>query len=182
MYSEYLEALGGWPGVLAFVLVVSCIASIFGFRAPWSRASRMAAGPAVRAAEHAREAPEPRTAPAHQGFAEAARERLEPLLRDMIDRARAHGFEGRLEAAGEGQASTYRLEIRRPDHPAGQPLPYIAFSAGDAGLVEVIYGGVYPGPADHNRHDTEIGWRTVRWDQVDHALATFAHKVFARFD
>lgn len=177
-----LEALGGWPGILAFVLVVSCIASIFGFRAPRSRASRTKKGAALRAEEHVREAAESRTAPAHRGFAEAAPQRLQPLLRNVIDRARAHGFEGRLEVAGEGQASTYRLEIRRPDHPAGQPLPYIAFSAGDAGLVEVIYGGVYPGPSDHNRHDTEIGWRTVRWDQVDNVLASFAHKVLARFD
>lgn len=178
----YLEALGGWPGILAFMLVVSCIASIFGFRFPGSTASRTAAGPAMRGAEHAREAAERPPIAAHPAFGAVAQERLEPLIRNVIDRARAHGFEARLEAAGEGQASTYRLEIRRPDHPAGQPLPYIAFSAADAGLVEVIYGGVYPGPADHNRHDTEIGWRTVRWDQVDNVLATFTHKVLARFD
>ncbi|AVQ03582.1 hypothetical protein B7G68_18095 [Caulobacter segnis] len=107
---------------------------------------------------------------------------MEPLLRNVVDRAGAHGFEARLEVAGEGQASKYRLEIKRPDHPADQPLPYITFSAGDAGLVDVVYGGMYPGPIDHNGHDTEIGWRTVYWDQVDNVLATFTHKVFARFD
>ncbi len=178
----YLEALGGWPGILAFVLVVGCIASIFGFRFPGSRASRPAAGPGIRVAERGREAPEQRPAAPHRGFGEAARERLEPQLRDVIDRAQGRGFEARLEIAGEGQASKYRLEVRRPDHPVGQPLPYIAFSAGDAGLVDVIHGGVFPGPTDHNGHDTEIGWRTVRWDQVDNVLAMFAHKVFARFD
>ncbi|PHY20750.1 hypothetical protein [Caulobacter sp. BP25] len=136
----------------------------------------------MRVTKRVGEAPERRAAVVHPRFAEAAQERLEPLLRDLVHRASAHGFEARLEVAGEGQASTYRLEIKRPDHSAGQPLPYIAFSAGGAGLVEVIYGGVYPGPADHNRHDTEIGWRTVRWDQVDNVLASFAHKVFARFD
>jgi hypothetical protein len=177
-----LEALGGWPGILAFVLVVSCIVSIFGFRVPWPKASRTAAGPAVRGAERAREAPERRSAALHQGFGEAAQEKLEPLLRDVIDRARGRGFEASLEVAGEGPGSKYRLEVRRPDHPVGQPLPYIAFSAGDAGLVDVIHGGVVPGPTDHNGHDTEIGWRTVRWDQVDNVLAMFAHKVFARFD
>lgn len=178
----YLEALGGWPGILAFVLVVGCIASIFGFRAPWPRASRTAAGPPMRVSPRAGQAAERPAAIPHPGFAEAAQERLQSLLRQVVDRASAQGFEARLEAAGEGQSMTYRLEIRRPDHPAGQPLPYIAFSGGEGGLVEVIYGGVYPGPADHNRHDTEIGWRTVRWDQVDNALASFARKVFARFD
>lgn len=136
----------------------------------------------MRVKKRAGEAPKRRAAVPRLGFAEAAQERLQPRLREVTDRASAHGFEARLEVAGEGQASTYRLEIKRPDHPAGQPLPYIAFSAGDGGLVEVIYGGLYPGPADHNRHDTEIGWRTVRWDQVDNVLASFAHKVFARFD
>lgn len=180
--SMYLEALGGWPGILAFVLVVGCIVSIFGFRLPGSKASRAPAGPAKRVVERAGETAERRSADHHRGFGEAAREKLEPLLRDVTDRARAHGFEARLEIAGEGQASKYRLEIQRPDHPAGQPLPYIAFSAGEAGLVDIIYGGMFPGPIDHNGHDTEIGWRTVRWDQVDNVLATFAHKVFARFD
>ncbi|MDR6624114.1 hypothetical protein [Caulobacter segnis] len=131
--------------------------------------------------ERANEALERRPA-VQPGFREAAEEKLEPLLRDVADRARAHGFEARLEIAGEGQASKYRLEVKRPDHPADQPLPYIAFSAGEVGLVDVIYGGVYPGPLDHNRHDTEIGWRTVPWDQVDNVLASFAHRVFARFD
>lgn len=178
----YLEALGGWPGVLAFVLVVSCIASIFGFRVPWSRASRTAAGPSMRVNPREGEVSERGPTGARPGFRETAQARLEPPLRDLVHRASAHGFEARLEVAGEGQASTYRLEIKRPDHPAGQPLPYIAFSAAEAGLVEVIHGGVYPGPSDHNGHDTEIGWRTVRWDQVDNLLASFAHKVFARFD
>jgi hypothetical protein len=178
----YLEALGGWPGILAFVLVVSCIASIFGFRVPWPKASRTATGPAMRGAERAKGTPEQRPAAAHRGFGQVAQEKLEPLLRNVIDRAGAHGFEARLEVAGEGQASKYRLEIKRPDHPADQPLPYITFSAGDDGLVDVVYGGMYPGPLDHNGHDTEIGWRTVRWDQVDNVLATFTHKVFARFD
>lgn len=177
-----LVALGGWPGILAFVLVVTCIASIFGFRAPWSRASRTAAGPPRRVIDRRSEASERRPAPVQQDFRQAAEQTLEPLLGDVIDRARARGFEARLEIAGEGQASKLRLEVRRPDHPTDQPLPYIAFSAGDAGLVDVIYGGLFPGPADHNGRDTEIGWRTVRWDQLDNVLETFARKVFARFD
>ena len=147
-----------------------------------TRASKTAAGPAKRVTDHASEAAERRTVVAHRAFREAAQETLEPLLRNLIDRARAHGFEASLEIVGEGDASKYRLEIKRPDHPADQPLPYIAFSAGEGGLVDVIYGGVYPGPTDHNRHDTEVGWRTVRWDHVDNVLAAFAHKVFARFD
>ena len=182
MYSEYLEALGGWPGILAFVLIVSCIASIFGFRAPWSKASITATGPAPRVTERASAASERRPAAAYPRFREAAQARLEPLLRDVIDRAHAHGFDARYEVTGEAQATSYRLEVKRPDHPEGQPLPYITFSEGDAGLIDIVYGGMFPGPIDHNGADTEIGWRTVRWDQVDHVLTTFAHKLFARSD
>ncbi|WP_304281728.1 hypothetical protein [Caulobacter segnis] len=176
-----LEALGGWPGILAFLLVASCIALIFGLGAPRFGSSKTA-GAATSLPDRVGQSSDRRPPAAALGFGEMARERLEPLLGNLVDRARAQGSEARLELTGEGRASTYRLEIRRPDHPAGQPPPYIAFSAGEDGLVEVIYGGVYPGPVDHNRHDTEIGWRTVRWDQVDHLLAIFAHKVFARFD
>lgn len=181
------ETLSGWPGVLACVIVVACIASIFGFEVRWPGASRtQAAGPAARRAERVsgqgRETPREGFAAARPEFREAAEEKLLPLLRALMDRARAHRFEARIEAAGEGQATSYRLEVRRPDHPTGQPTPYITFSAGEEGLVDVIYGGMFPGPSDHNGQDTEISWRTVRWDQVDNVLATFAHKVFARFE
>jgi len=182
-----LEALSGWPGILAFVIVAVCIASIFGLQLRPPGASRTkeraASGrnPEVAAAR-SRETSEKRPILDRTGFGEAAQERLEPMLRELIDRIHANGFEAGYQVTGEAQATTYRLEVTRPDHPVGQPLPYITFSAGEGGLVEVIYGGVFPGPSDQNRSDTEIGWRTVRWDQVDNLIASFAHKVLARFD
>lgn len=158
--------------VVAALVVVGCIVSIFGFT--WGRPgrSRAAAPPA---------APPPAEAD-HADFGALADERLRPLLDALVERARAHHYEARYEVTGEGEATKHRLEITRPDHPAGQPLPYIAFSAGADHMVDVIYGGVFPGPSDHNRSDPEIGWRTVRWDQVDNVLATFSHKVLARFE
>lgn len=173
------ETLGGLPGILAFLIIVGCIASIFGFR--WRRpgASRVEE---ARAAGHGPATAERRPAGDHAGFRGSAEAILEPLLKTLVDRARARGCEARYEATGEAEATRYRLEIRRPDHPAGQPLPYISFAAAADDHVDVVYGGVFPGPSDHNRHDTEIGWRTVRWDQVDDLIATFTHKVFAHFD
>ncbi|MEW6389039.1 MAG: hypothetical protein AB1542_01125 [Pseudomonadota bacterium] len=175
-----IELLEGLPNVVAALIVIGCIAAIFGFRVRRPARPRAAAVPPVPRFEGGAFAERP-----HQDrptFGQSAQERLTPQLNALVERARAHGFEARYEVSGEGEAAKHRLEIKRPDHPAGQPLPYIAFSAGEAGLVDAIYGGMFPGPLDHNGADTEIDWRTVRWDQVDNVLATFAHKVFARFD
>lgn len=171
------ETLEGLLGILVFLIVVGCIASIFGFTLRPSKAPRRAAQSAV-----GHEVTPLEARPDQAEFRKSADERLEPLLKALADRARAHHYEARYEVLGEAEATKYRLEIKRPDHPAGQPLPYIAFSAGADGHVDTIYGGVFPGPSDHNRLDPEIGWRTVRWDQVDDVLATFAHKIFAHFD
>ncbi|WP_066681667.1 hypothetical protein [Caulobacter sp. CCH9-E1] len=177
MRIEFLESL---PNVVAALIVIGCIASIFGFRVRRPARSRTAAVPTAPQVDESAIPERPDLD--RPTFGQSAQERLTPQLNALAERARAHGFEARYEVSGEGEAAKHRLEIKRPDHPAGQPLPYIAFSAGEAGLVDVIYGGMFPGPIDHNGADTEIDWRTVRWDQVDNVLATFAHKVFARFD
>lgn len=174
--------------IVIALIVVGCIASIFGFRLRPAKAHRMetahAAPPRVSSDVIAREPArsEARALPEPESFRRSANQKLEPLLDALIDRARALHWEARYEAVVEAETTKYRLEVKRPDHPAGQPLPYMTFAAGDDGRVEVVYGGVFPGPADHNGRDPEIGWRTVRWDQVDDVIAAFAHKVFARFD
>lgn len=175
-----IEFFEGPSGVVAALVVVGCIASIFGFRLRRPARPRTAAAHVVPRFEEGPIAERPD--PDRPTFGQSAQARLTPQLNALVERARAHGFEARYEVTGEGDAAKHRLEVERPDHPAGQPLPYIAFSAGDAGLVDVIFGGMFPGPVDHNGADTEIDWRTVRWDQVDNVLATFAHKLFARFD
>ncbi|HJV43871.1 hypothetical protein [Caulobacter sp.] len=168
--------------VVAALVVVGCIASIFGFTLRRPKAVRAERTPLPDTSEGAAE-PEATRPPVDQAlFRETAGEKLEPLLAAVVDRARAHQCEARYEVLGEAEATRYRLEVKRPDHPAGQPVPYISFAAGEHDHVEMVYGGMFPGPSDHNRADTEIGWRTIRWDQVDDVLATFTHKVFAHFD
>jgi len=178
------ETFQGLAGVVAAFIVVGCIASIFGFtlRRPKASQPEVAAAAPQRAFEHEMATSQERPGVDHAKFRTLAGERLEPLLNALVDRARAHHYEARYEVLGEGEATTYRLEVKRPDHPVGQPLPYIAFSAGDDDLVEIVYGGVFPGPTDHNKLDPEIGWRTIRWDQVDDVIATFTHKIFAHFE
>lgn len=175
-----IEFFEGLPGVVAALVVVGCIASIFGSRARRPARSRTAAVRAVLRFDEGAMAERPDLD--RPTFGQLAQARLTPQLNALVERARAHGFETLYEVTGEGGAAKHRLEVKRLDHPAGQPLPYIAFSAGGAGLVDVIFGGMFPGPIDHDGADTEIDWRMVRWDQVDNVLATFAHKLFARFD
>lgn len=183
-----LETFEGLPGVVLFFVIVACIAGIFGFRlrrpkAPPAEPAHEAPPPGFeqtieRQMEGAREP----SRVDHAGFRGLADQKLEPLLNALVDRAHAHGYEARYEVLVDAEATKYRLEVKRPDHPDGQPLPYISFAAGEDDQVEVVYGGVFPGPDDRNGQDTEIGWRTVRWDQVDDVLLAFTHKVFARFD
>ncbi|UAL10136.1 hypothetical protein [Caulobacter segnis] len=184
MRPETLEIL---PTILVTAIVVVCIVSIFGFTVrPKTSRTEKASAPPPRAfegaIEHEMTTSEERSHVDQASFRKLANERLEPLLNALVDRAHAHHCEARYEAVVEAEATKYRLEVKRPDHPVGQPLPYMTFSAGDDDHVDVVYGGVFPGPSDHNRQDPEIGWRTVRWDQVDDVIVTFTHKVFARFD
>lgn len=185
MGFETLEQLSG---VVGFIIVLGCILGIFGLRlrrpkAPLAERDHEAPPPGFeRAIEREMVSAEEPASVDHARFRSLADEKLEPLLNALVDRAHAHGCEARYEVVVEAEAARYRLEVKRPDHPAGQPLPYISFSAGEDDQVDVAYGGVFPGPSDHNGQDTEIGWRTVRWDQVDDVIVTFTHKVFAHFD
>lgn len=185
-----LETFGILPGILVSIVVGLCIVSIFGFtlrpsRTPRTETTGQTAPPPgfEDAIDQEMKTPEAWSHVDHARFRRVAHERLEPLLNALVDRAHAHKCEARYETTVEADTTTYRLEVRRPDHPVGQPLPYMTFTAGeDDDHVEVVYGGVFPGPSDHNRSDPEIGWRTVRWDQVDDMIVTFTHKVFAHFD
>ena len=172
-----LETLEELSGILMFVVIAVCIASIFGFR---FRRPKGVSSEAVT--EHEAAPSEERPHADRATFRDLAAEKLEPLLDALVARAREHNCVARYEVLGEVEATTYRLEVTRPDHAIGQPLPYMTFSAGDGGLVEYAYGGVFPGPSDHNKLDPEIGWRTIRWDQVDDVIRAFGHKVFAHFD
>jgi len=183
-----LETFEGLPGVVLFFVIVACIAGIFGFRlrrpkAPPAEPAHEAPPPGFeRAIEREMTGAPPPARVDHAGFRALADRKLEPLLNALVDRAHAHGYEARYEVLVDAESAKYRLEVKRPDLPDGQPLPYISFSAGEDDQVDVVYGGVFPAPSDRNKQDPEIGWRTVRWDQVDDVLLTFTHKVFARFD
>lgn len=182
------ETLKELAAVLVFLIVAGCIVSIFGFRFRRPKPPRVEMADAAplhtfeRAIEREMTTSEERAHVDHARFRKLADERLEPLLNALVDRAREHNCEARYEVKVDADATKYRLEVKRPDHPAGQPLPCITFSAADGDQVEVVYGGVFPGPSDHNRLDPEVGWRTVRWDQVDDIILTFTHKVLAHFD
>ncbi|WP_374469678.1 hypothetical protein [Phenylobacterium sp.] len=115
-----------------------------------------------------------------RSFQTISDERLEPLLDAFVQRAHEHGCQAYYDRHTDADGAAYRLEVRRPDHPAGQPLPYLSLSAGSSGKVSLLYGGVFPGPADHNHLDPEVGWREVAWADVDDELVAFARKVFAR--
>jgi hypothetical protein len=115
-------------------------------------------------------------------FRAVARMRLKPLLDDFIKTADAHGHHAAYETHVEEGKMTYRLQVRRKDHPAGQPEPYLCLSHGMEDDVSLLYGGVVPGPSDHNLHDAEIGWRDVSWRRVDDELLGFARRLFRTFD
>ncbi len=115
-------------------------------------------------------------------FRVMAAERLEPLFEDVIRTATQHGHKARFEFVVEDEQAKYRLEVERSDHPHGQPLPYLTLSQGAGNDLLLLYGGVFPGPADHNGADAEIGWREIGWNQVGEEILAFAAKAFHRFD
>jgi len=70
-----------------------------------------------------------------RSFQTISDERLEPLLDAFVQRAHEHGCQAYYDRHTDADGAAYRLEVRRPDHPAGQPLPYLSLSAGASALI-----------------------------------------------
>jgi hypothetical protein len=129
--------------------------------------------------EHVRMTDEQSSAAAwEQRFRVTAETRLEPLLEDMVATAKAHGQHAAYEMTVSGGRATYRLEVRRSDHPKGQPLPYLTIARGEKNDIAVLHGGMYPGPAETNYVDTAIGWTEMPWSELESAVLRFAKRVF----
>lgn len=102
-----------------------------------------------------------------------------PAFEALAAVVRQHGHDAHIERLVEGSVLFARLEIRRMDHPQGQPLPFISFSLGQEGQqIEVNYGGVVPGPADQNHIKAEVSWKSITPEEVMPEIAKFARHVF----
>lgn len=115
-------------------------------------------------------------------FREIALGHLEPMLDGVVGQATHSGHHAGVERSEENGALRYRLEIRRSDHLAGEPLPYILFHTGEKKDVAVLIGGTFPGRKAENSHRTEIDWFEIDWKDVDETLLKFTRRVFHHFD
>lgn len=123
----------------------------------------------------------PQKPSAEARFCAVAKHRLEPLLEAFVHQAADHGRRATYTVDVRAGSATWRLQAEPPEMPDARFCPYIAFSCGAERDVSIIYGGVFPAPADHNGADAEIGWRDVDWDDVDKALLHFAERTFHRW-
>jgi hypothetical protein len=131
--------------------------------------------------EHNRMTDEQNSAAAReQKFRLTAETRLEPLLEDIVGSAKAHGQHAAYEMSVTGGRATYRLEVRRNDHPRGQPLPYLTIARGEKNDLAVLHGGMYPGPGDQYS-DADLGWTEMAWGDLENAILRFAKRVFRQY-
>ncbi|WP_141653067.1 hypothetical protein [Phenylobacterium immobile] len=115
---------------------------------------------------------------AQANFEKDARTKLDPLLDRIVERALAEGHHGFVRREEDEAGVRYRLEIRRSDHAAGQPAPYMTFAAGKDRDIAVVWGGDFPGPVDENGHHTEIDWFEINWRDLDKEVLKFMKRVF----
>ncbi len=103
-----------------------------------------------------------------------------PAYEAMKTLAGKYGHGSHIERITEGDVLFARLEIRRRDHPAGQPLPFLSLSLGPNGReIEANFGGALPGPSDRNFMDASIDWKIISEDKTLRTIADFVRHTFS---